>query len=540
MFGAALFVPVVTPWGAGAEAAGPVDFQVAGGPEDLTRLLRASSPLLSAERADRLDAQDLLAAARAEYAGLLAALYSRGYFGPVISVKVDGREAATIAPLDFPDRVGRIVVMVTPGPQFAFSRAEIAPLAPGTELPTGFALGKPAETGVIRDAAKAAVDGWRAVGHAKAEPGAQSLVVEHAAQTLSASIEMKPGPRLRFGEFTLRGQDRMREERIRAIAGFPEGKVFDPEALERSANRLRRAGVFRSVALTEADEPGQDGTLDVATTVIEDLPRRYGFGGEVSTLDGLSANAFWIHRNLWGGAERLRFDATVDNIGAQNNGIDYRLGVTLDRPATFTPDTLVSIGAAVARLDDDNDEIIDLATLSFGATQFVSDRLTLRAGLEARAENVTDSTGDYEYRALAFPLAATMDARNDKFDPTQGYFVNAGIAPFVGFDETDSGRSPDAGRARIPWRRFVHRGRPASGVRGTGPGGGGIRHEPCADATRLSVLFGRRRHGAGPSLSIAGRECAVARPDDRRHPVHRGVGRDPRADHRDDRRGGVL
>jgi translocation and assembly module TamA len=111
----------------------------------------------------------------------------------------------------------------------------------------------------------------------------------------------------------------------------------------------------------------------------------------------------------------------------------------LDRPATFTPDTLMSLGASVARLDDDDDQIIDLATLTFGATQYVSDRLTLRGGIEARAENVSDRTGNYEYRALAFPLAATMDARNDKFDPTRGYFVNAGLTPFIGFDETDSG-----------------------------------------------------------------------------------------------------
>ena len=48
-----------------------------------------------------------------------------------------------------------------PGPAFAFSRAEIAPLAPGTDLPVAFKIGKPAETGVIRDAAKAGVDGWR-------------------------------------------------------------------------------------------------------------------------------------------------------------------------------------------------------------------------------------------------------------------------------------------------------------------------------------------------------------------------------------------
>jgi translocation and assembly module TamA len=416
-----------------------VEFRVDGGAADLVRALRSASPLLSAEREDRTDPQDLLAAAQAEYSGLLAVLYARAHFAPVISVTADGREVADIPPLDFPARVGRIEVTVDPGPSFTFSKAQIAPLAPGTELPTGFAIGKPAETGVIRDAVRSSVDGWRAVGHAKAKASDQQLIVEHRQQSLSAAILMAPGPLLRFGRFSVTGQERMQQERIRAIGGFPEGEVFDPEEMERSANRLRRAGVFRSVALAEADEPNADGTLDVVTTVVEDLPRRYGFGAEVSTLDGLDATAFWMHRNLFGGAERLRFDAAVENIGAQSNGIDYRLGVTLERPATFTPDTLVSLGAQIARLDDDDNTIIDLATLTFGATQFVSDRLTLRAGLEARAEDVSDTTGDYEYRALAFPLAATMDARDDKFDPTRGYLLNAGLTPFVGFDETDSG-----------------------------------------------------------------------------------------------------
>jgi translocation and assembly module TamA len=440
--GAALALLLGTAWASLATPpafADIVSFDVQGGPAELGRALRAASPLLSAEREDRTDSEDLLAAAQAEYSGLLAVLYAQARYAPVISVLVDGREAATIPALDFPAQVRQIIVRVDPGPIFAFSRAQIAPLAPGTELPTGFAIGKPAETGVIREAVRTSVDGWRAVGYAKAQAGDQSLVVEHAQEALSAEIAMAPGRQLRFGQFSVTGAQRMREERIRAIAGFPEGEIFDPEKLERSATRLRRAGVFRSVALAEAETPNADGTLDVATTVIEELPRRFGFGAEVSTLDGLDASAFWMHRNLWGGAERLRFDAAVENIGAQDNGVDYRLGVTLERPATFTPDTLMTLGATVARLDDDDNTIIDLATLSFGATQFVSDRLTLRGGIEARAENVTDTTGDYEYRALAFPLAATMDARNDKFDPTQGYFLNAGLTPFVGFDETDSG-----------------------------------------------------------------------------------------------------
>ena len=421
-----------------ATAADPIDFQTPGASDELAQALRSASVLLAAEREDRTDPQDLFAAARAEYNGLIAALYARAHYSPVITVSVDGREAASIAPLDSPGSIRRIVVTVKPGPVFAFSKATLTPLAAGTTLGNGFAIGQPAKTGVIRTAVKDAVDGWRAVGHAKAAVGDQNLTVDHAAATLAADIRMAPGPKLRFGRFGVTGQERMREERIRAIAGFPEGEVFDPEKLRRSANRLRRAGVFRSVALAEADIANPDGTLDVQTTLIEELPRRYGYGAELSSLEGLDLSAFWMHRNLNGGAERLRFDAAVENIGARSSGIDYRLGVTLERPATFTPDTLVSVYATAARLDDE-DEVIDLATLGMGATQFLTERLTLRGGLELRAQNVSDTTGDYEFLNIALPLGVMFDARDDKFDTTQGYFISAEVTPFLGFDDTDSG-----------------------------------------------------------------------------------------------------
>lgn len=415
-----------------------VDLTVAGGDADLTRALRAASPLLAAQRDGTVDPLDLFAAARSEYAGLLAALYARGHFSAVISVTLDGREAADIPPLDAPATVNAIRITVDPGPVFAFSRAEVAPLAPGTVIPKTFAVGEVAETGAIRDAATAAVTGWRAVGNAKASVDDQDLTVNHASAELSAALRMDPGPRLRFGRFTIEGQDRIREDRIRAIAGFPEGEVFDPALLARSADRLRRAGVFRSVTLTEAETPGPDGTLDIDTQLIEELPRRYGYGGQIASSDGLDLSAYWMHRNLFGGAERLRVEGTATNIGSSDSGTDYSLGVTLDRPATFTPDTLLGLGLQVEHIDD-IDQQIDLAQVGILATQFWSSRLTLSAGLQYRYQQVTDDSGDYQYNELALPLGAILDERDNKFDPQRGWFLNAGVTPFLGFDETDSG-----------------------------------------------------------------------------------------------------
>ena len=415
-----------------------LDFQAPGASPELAKELRAASLLVAAERDGTTDPQDVFAAAQSEYARLLGALYGRGYYSPVIHVLVDGREAAGIAPLDSPATIRRVEVTVTPGPVFAFSRAEIAPLAPDTELPAGFAVGKVAESGMIQEAAAAAISGWRSVGHAKAEVGDQNLAVDHAAETLSAQIGMRPGPKLRFGTFAVEGQSRMREDRIRAIAGFPEGEVFDPAKLSKSADRLRRAGVFKSVSLTEAEMPGPNGTLDIGAMLVEELPRRYGFGAEIGSSEGLELSGYWLHRNLFGGAERLRFDGSITNIGSSSSGTDYIFAVTLERPATFTPDTLASVTLGLEHLDEE-DQQIDLAVIGMNATQFVSDRLTLGVGVEYRAQEVSDISGDYSYRDLGFPVNGTYDARNDKFNATKGYFLDGEIMPFLGFDETDSG-----------------------------------------------------------------------------------------------------
>ncbi|MEZ5911269.1 MAG: POTRA domain-containing protein [Paracoccaceae bacterium] len=234
-----------------------LDFTVQGG-GDLEDRLRASSVLLSTKREKATDAQDYFAAAQAEYGRLLGALYASGHYSGVVTVRIDGREAAEIAPLDAPSAISSIAVTVQPGPRFDFGHAEAAPLAAGTEMPKGFATGLPAESGIIQDAASAAVDGWRDLGHAKATVSGQRIVADHARARLDAELTLTPGPRLRFGDLTIEGNQRVRTGRVREIAGLPTGEVFSPAALEKSAKRLRRAGAFRSVALTEADQPGVD------------------------------------------------------------------------------------------------------------------------------------------------------------------------------------------------------------------------------------------------------------------------------------------
>jgi outer membrane translocation and assembly module TamA len=103
-------------------------------------------------------------------------------------------------------------------------------------------------------------------------------------------------------------------ERIVEIAGLPEGVTYSPAVLDRVTERLRDTGVFSAVALGE--QPlGPGDTMDIVATLTESPPRRFGFGAELSTDEGARVSAFWLHRNLFGGAERLRIEGEIRGIG---------------------------------------------------------------------------------------------------------------------------------------------------------------------------------------------------------------------------------
>ncbi|MBW7921596.1 MAG: outer membrane protein assembly factor [Rubellimicrobium sp.] len=419
-----------------------VGLTVTTGDDDLAVTLRGNSLTYALQDEDDHDAVEAVAAARADYRRLLTALYSQGYYGGSISIRIDGREAAGIAPLDAPDRVRRIDITVDPGPQFTFGTLSVEPRATGTPRPEGLTTGAVAASTVLEDAAQGAVDGWRQAGYPLAAVAGQDIRAIHATSRLDAAITLAPGPRLTFGPLTVRGNERMRAERIIAIAGLPEGAVYSPADIDRAALRLRRTGVFASAALIEATAPGPGGTLPVTAQVQEMPLHRLGFGAEISSTEGLSLSAFWLHRNLWGGAERLRLEAEVTGIegaaGLGHSGPDLRLAGAFSRPATLAPDIDLTADLAFERRDEP-DYLSTRLEGALGFTRHGREGVTQHAGLGfiAAREEMPWRTRDYVLATL--PLAATWERRDNALDATRGWYLDVEATPFLAISGGDDG-----------------------------------------------------------------------------------------------------
>ncbi|MFN4193679.1 MAG: autotransporter assembly complex protein TamA [Tabrizicola sp.] len=497
-----------------------LDIMVAGGSEALTRAVTEAAMVRSLQQQGQTDPQDLLAAARSDYAHILAALYAKGHYSVDIRILIDGREAAAIPALEAPRAISTIRIQVDPGPPFRFGQARIAPLAPGTELPEGFRTGVPAESGQVQSAVDVAISAWREAGHAKAFVGSDRVLADHAARRIDADIGLTPGPRLRFGPLTITGEQRMREARIRKIAGLPEGETFSETELRRAETRLRRTGIFSSVALTEDDRITAPDLLGITAAVVEQKPRRYSLGVEIASLDGLSLSAAWLHRNLLGGGERLGVKGEITNIGTSLSGIDYGLEVTLDRPATLSADT--SAGLLLSfRHEDEIDYRLDAFSFGLRFSHVFSEDLTARAGLTYDTARGRDPGGRFDFRNLSLPMGVTWDRRDVATDATRGFYIDVTAKPFLGFGTTGSGL-----RATLDGRiyrslgaegRFVIAARAQAGAV-IGPtlletprgdlffsgGGGTVRGQPYRS---LGVAITR---GFGPEFLIGGNRFLAA------------------------------
>lgn len=497
-----------------------LDIVVQGGSETLTRAVTEAAMVRSLQAQGQTDPQDLLAAARSDYAHILAALYAKGHYSVAIRILIDGREAAAIPALEAPRTISTISIQVDPGPPFRFGQARIAPLAPGTDLPDGFRAGEIAESGQVQSAVDVAIAAWREAGHAKAFVGSDRVLADHAARRIDAEVNLTPGPRLRFGPLAITGEQRMREARIRKIAGLPEGETFSETELRRAEARLRRTGIFSSATLTEDDRITAPDLLGITATVVEQKPRRYSLGVEVASLDGLSLSAAWLHRNLLGGGERLGVKGEITNIGASLSGIDYRAEVTLDRPATLTPDTTAGLLLSYAH-EDEIDYNLDAFSFGLRFSHVFSEELTARAGLTYDTMKGRDPGGRFDFRNLSLPVGLTWDRRDVATDPTKGFYIDATAKPFLGFGTTGSGL-----RATLDGRiyrslgaegRFVIAARAQAGAV-IGPtlletprsdlffsgGGGTVRGQPYRS---LGVAVTR---GFGPQFLIGGNRFLAA------------------------------
>jgi translocation and assembly module TamA len=425
------------------------------GDKDLTKGLQNASALYQDQEKPVSGDLGVVIKARDDRDRLLAALYEQARYGAVVTVKVAGTEIDQLPPVPtFPrDRPVPVEITVAAGPVFTVKDVRLTgDAAKFNPDDYGLAPGAEAKSDVIVKAAGQIVADLESEGRPLAKLTQRELIADHDNNTVSLTIGAEGGPVAPVGDVSVTGSKAVDQDFIKEWSRLNKGEKYSPEDVKDASDRLRKLGVFSSVTIVKGDRLDKSGQIPLAITVSDGKQRYFGGGVQFSSIDGLGLQAYWGHRNLFGGAESLKISGSVARIGQATDfkDLDYNASILFSKPAAFSQITTFNAGVIASAVHPDSYRSATFST--FANTAFDISRIdTVTGGVDVTWNETQDVFGTEQYLIGSIPVSWVRDASDDPLDPTKGYRLNLKAqpsyeinesTPFSSFEGTVSGYYP--------------------------------------------------------------------------------------------------
>lgn len=392
------------------------------------------------------DAFGLIGRVRADLPRLQEALRAEGYWGGSVGATIAGRpvdDPALPALLQAATAPVPVVLTLTPGPQYRIGHVTVtaepaseAAVVEAAARDSGLAEGDPARSAAVAAAEDAMTAALRNSGHPLPRIAGREIWVDHDRKAMDIAWRIAPGPVATFARPAVTGEVRTHAGLLeRTAARQIEGRAYSPATLEGGRRALVSLGVFDSVRAEPASELAPGNRLPV-TFHVSERPLR-AIGGTLSweTNYGLGISAYWEHRNLFGGAERLRLEAEASRL-TETDAADatYRAFATLTVPEILGYDArLISrIGAVREMLDAYDREAVIASAL---AEHALSPRLAVRAGPTFETGRI-GRDGDLDpYSLIGFVGGLRWDGTTSLLNPTSGQRATITATPYWSIED---------------------------------------------------------------------------------------------------------
>jgi translocation and assembly module TamA len=414
-------------------------FSIEGGDAAVEKIASETSTLKALEKDPPPGPPGLVGRAKVDIERIASALMATGRYGAIVEVTLAGVPATSESAPDAVQRSRRpapVVVRVRPGPVFNFGQVRIRSIDPGAvrapvdPREVGLVPGQPAPSSAIFAAESKIVDRLRADGFPFAAVKGRDVVADHRLKQLDVTLNVAAGPRSPFGQVSIKGTKEVDPRVVLGRVPFKPGDRYDPKKMTELRDEIAKLDVFSSIRVREAAAPDARGQVPVTIEVEEKKFRVIGAAAKYDTIDGASANVYWAHRNLFGGAEKLRLEATASRlITNAPEDYEYKVRAAFEKPGVWGgfDDLLAEIEAMRERPDA---YWRDGGRIAVALRRRLSSELSIQGGIEVEASRIRDTFGEKDYLLVGLPLGATYDSTNSKLDPTEGLRAQLTVAPY--------------------------------------------------------------------------------------------------------------
>jgi len=348
-----------------------------------------------------------------------------GYYDNTIDVAIDSKASPV-----------KITVTITPGPQYLVGSVAVMGID-GKPLPAsvpsitstslGLDPGTPAYSAPVA-AANAKIERvFRAKGYPFASVKNRKVTIDHGTHVMTVVYMMDPGPTAVFGQTSVTGLEDVHEDYVRRHLGWEAGQSYNVDKVEKTRDQLIASNLFSTIAINTGKGPNPDIT-PMEVDVTERLPRSIAAGGSYASTEGVSVNASWEHRNLFGEAENLKFGIIV---GQEDKAVT----------AEFRKPDIFGVGwdflstATVGK--EDAEAYTSEGYKWFNGFEYkLIQNVVIGTGLSFEHATISDFELRQHYTLIGIPAYLKYDGTDDLLNPTTGSRAGVSITPY-----TDPGRT---------------------------------------------------------------------------------------------------
>jgi outer membrane protein insertion porin family len=253
--------------------------------------------------------------------------------------------------------------------------------------------------------------------------------------TIDITFNVEEGPQVYVERIDITGNVRTLDKVIRREMRLVEGDAFNTDKMKRSKERIKNLGFFKKVEVTNKPGSAPDRTV-VDVQVEEQSTGQLSFGLGFSSSDGPLIDASIGEKNFLGRGDDVRISSTL-SLRSQQVDLSFTDPYFLDKPLAAgwdlfevktSPTTNFFSGIAPA-----------YQQFSYGGSlrmgYQISENLRQTLKYTARSDEITDIQSDASlfialqqgtHLTSSIGQVLLYDRRDNRIDPTSGWFVSEG------------------------------------------------------------------------------------------------------------------
>lgn len=363
---------------------------------------------------------------------------------------VDFRVVSAVAELS-PDRSGFFVTFtIDEGERYRFGKIDFASglrnldpevLRPQIDVKTGAWY----DAEQIEESIRKITDQLGTLGFAFVEVN-PILNRNRETSVVDVTLDVREGPRVFVERIDIVGNARTLDRVVRREFRLVEGDAFNTAKLRRSRQRLQNLGFFGKVDVTNTPGSAPDKTI-IKAEVTEKSTGELSFGAGISTTESVIGDISLRERNLLGKGQDARIGFRISS-RRQEYDLSFTEPYFLDRN--------LAAGFDLFRITRDNQRASSFDDRRTGGTLRTSYNLseplrqTLRYTIRTvdvfnvrgnASRFIREQTGENTTSLIGQELF--YDVRDNRFEPTEGYFLK------VGTDYAGLGGDSNFGRVNV-------------------------------------------------------------------------------------------